>query len=298
MPWYFFAATTPILYSIVNFIEKYLLVKKIQDPLALAAISGLITGLLGLILGFITGFKFIGLNSIILLLFAGVLQVFYTIPYFTALNSDDTSRVVPLMQFIPVFTLILSIIFLNETMTIKQIIGLAIVVLTGIYLSSDKIDGKIFKLRKAFWFMLLAAFMFGTSSILFRFVSRDSNFWINLSYQFMGMGIASFILLIIPKIRRKIITQTKLLKSVVGLVAIVNGIVILAQMTEAYAVTLVAVPYVNLIGSIQPIVLLIFGIILTKWIPNIIKEDISNSIVFKKLVSVLFILVGFYLVYF
>ncbi|MDP1743280.1 MAG: EamA family transporter [Candidatus Amesbacteria bacterium] len=298
MPWFVFAIATPTFYSVVNFLEKYLLEKKIQDPLALAAIAGLISGLFGLTLGLITGFKYIGLDSIVLLLFAGLLQVFYTIPYYIALNSDDTSRVVPLMQFVPVFTLILSVLFLNESMAIKQIVGLSIVVITGIFLSSDKIEGQIFRPRKAFWFMLLAALMFGSSSILFRFVSKESSYWINLSYQFMGMGIGSLILISIPKLRRKIIAQTTLLKPVFGLVAIVNGIVILAQMTEAYAVTLVSVPYVNLIGSIQPIILLIFGFTLTKWFPKIIKEDISKTMIYKKIVSMILILVGFYLVYF
>ena len=78
----------------------------------------------------------------------------------------------------------------------------------------------------------------------------------------------------------------------------VNGIAILAQMTEAYAVTLIAVPFVNLMGSIQPMFVLVFGIVLTKWFTNIIKEDISKAIIYKKIASILFILVGFYLVYF
>ena len=266
--------------------------------LIIAVIFGLTSGLLGIILGFVTGFKNIGLGPIFLLLVAGALLVFYLIPYFTALSSDDVSRVVPLLQFIPVFTLILSSLFLNESMTVKQIIGLVIVVLTGVFLSTDKIEGKIFTPRKSLWYMLLAALMFGSSSILFRFVSKESSFWINLSYEFIGLGIGSLILLTIPKLRRNIFLQFKLLRSAFGLVNVVNGIAILAQMTEAYAVTLIAVPFVNLMGSIQPMFVLVFGIVLTKWFPNIIKEDISKAIIYKKIASILFILVGFYLVYF
>src|SRR3989344_1719749 len=181
MPWYLFALATPTLYSFTNFVDKFLIEKKIKDPIAITALAGLASGFIGLILGFFKGFENIGLSQTAILLFAGILLIFYLIPYFEAMKMEDASRIVPLYQFIPVFTLIISGLILQEHLNTRQIVGLLLVVAAGFLISAKKVEGGIFKPRKALWFMLVASFMYGSVGILFRFVVRDTNFWTTLS---------------------------------------------------------------------------------------------------------------------
>lgn len=298
MPWYLYAAVTPVLYSVTNFVDKFLIEKKIKDPIAITALSGLVSGALGILLGIFTGFKYLGLTQTALLLIAGLLLIFYLLPYYKALKLEDTSRVVPLFQFIPVFTLILSTIFLKESLSPKQTIGLLLVVSAGFILSAEKIEGKIFRPRKALWFMLLSGLMYGCVGILFRYVVRESDYWTTLSWNYIGTGLGAILLLLLPKIRLSIKSQVREIKSSLVIINANNGIAILADMSGAYAISLATVPLVNIIGGIQPLVVLILGLILSVWFPQIIKEDIRKVVVAHKLISILLIFSGLYLVYF
>lgn len=298
MPWYLFALATPILYSFTNFIDKFLLEKRIKDPLAITAIAGMAAGLLGVIIGIITGFARISLFQTALIVFAGILLIFYLLPYFEAMKMEDASRVVPLFQFIPIFTLILSSIFLQETLTTKQMIGLLIVVAGGVFISSKGINGSIFKPRRSLWLMLLASLMYGSVGILFRFVVRDVSYWTAVSYEYIGTGIGGILLFIIPRVRTNIVKQAKQIRSSMGIITISNGLAVLAQMSEAYAVSLAAVPLVNIIGGVQPLIVLFEGLILTTYFPHLIKEDIRKLVIIHKLASIMLIFLGLYLVYF
>jgi len=88
------------------------------------------------------------------------------------------------------------------------------------------------------------------------------------------------------------------MKNSFGIISANNALGLVAQMSESYAVSLAAVPLVNLIGSIQPLIVLIEGYILSVRFPQIIKEDIDIATLTHKLISILIIFAGLYLVYF
>lgn len=298
MPWYIFAAVTPLFYSFTNFIEKFLIEKKIKDPLGITALSCLASGIIGIFIALITGFSNPGTGQIMILIFAGILLTFYLIPYYEALKIEDASRIIPLFQFIPVITLILSTIILKETLSGKQIFGMLLVVFASFFISAEKVKGGTFRPRKSLYFMFLASFMYGLVGIIFRFVVREASFWTTLSYEYIGSGVGGVLLLLIPKVRKNLQNQFNAVKSSAGIISFNSSIAIIAQVSESYALSLAAVPLVNIIGSIQPAISLVEGIILTKKFPHLIKEDISKSTLTLKLISILIIFVGMYLVYF
>ncbi|KKQ98079.1 MAG: Conserved hypothetical membrane protein, DUF6 family [Candidatus Woesebacteria bacterium GW2011_GWA1_39_12] len=298
MPWYLFAAATPTLYSVSNFVDKFLIEKRIKDPMAITALACTASGILGIVIGIFTGFVNIGFAQILILIFAGILLTFYLIPYFEAMKLEDASRVVPLFQFIPVFTLILSTVILKETLSAKQILGLLLVVSAGLFISAEKIEGRMFRPRKSLYFMLLASFMYGLVGILFRFVVKEASFWTTLSYEYIGTGVGGMLLFLIPKVRKNLQNQISSIKSSAGIITFNNGIAIAAQMSESYALSLAAVPLVNIIGSIQPAISLVEGVILTKKFPHLIQEDITKAVVTHKFIAIIIIFIGLYLVYF
>jgi transporter family protein len=297
MPWYFFALLTSVFYSFTNILEKFLLEKRIKDPIVLTVFSGFMTGIIGVILGFSTGFQAVGILETVLLLFSGVLLLAYIIPYFDAMKLEDASRVVPLFQFIPVISFILSAVFLKETLSVKQIAGMVLVVGAGIALSLKKIEGSFITPRKSLWLMLLSSFMYASIAILFRFVVKDGNFWSSVSYQYMGAGIGAILLFLFLRTRHRWSVRVKEIHTSLGVMFINHCISLFAQVSESYAVSLVAVPFVYIIGGVQPVFVLVFGIILTLWFPNIIQEDIKKTVVAHKLISVLFMFLGLFLVY-
>jgi drug/metabolite transporter (DMT)-like permease len=241
MPWYIFALLAPILFSVSNYIDKFLLEKRIRDPFAITALTALFSGILGVGIGIVTGWKPIGGLGIWIAMAAGILLVLYLLPYFEALKREDASRVIPLFGFIPVFTLVLSSLFLHESLAPRQIVGIFIVVAGGFVLSLRRIEGRILRPRPALWLMLLSSVMYGVVSILFRFVARDVGFWTILSWEYIGKGVGAAFLMSLPVIRRSISSQMKGLKKSIGILLANDGIAILGQMSEDYAVTLALV---------------------------------------------------------
>lgn len=298
MPWYLFALATPAFYAAANLFDKYLLGKKIKDPIAIVVLAGISSGILGVVIGVLNGFKYIGLDQTVIVVFAGIILIFYMIPYFSALQKDDASSIVPLFQFTPVFTLILSSLILHETLASKQIYGLLLVVIASFVLEAEKLDFRIFVPRKAFWLMILASLMLGTVAILFRFVVKEEDFWTTLSYEYIGTGIAALILLALRKTRRRLSKQRQVIRKSFVLITIPNLLAIIAQMSESYAFSLVAVPLVNVIEGLQPLMVLTFATLLSVFSPHIIKETINKRILLQKSGSILLIFCGMYLVYF
>lgn len=295
--WVFYAALAPFLYSITNFVDKYLLEKKIKDPVAASIFGSFVTCILGLLLFAVLGFPQIEPMQAGFLILAGVLLVFYLVPYYSALKLDDTSVVVPLFQFSPLFVLILSWAFLHESLTIKQGIGFISILLSGYALSVDKIDLTLFRPRKILWLMMLSSLIFAVVLVLFRSVVKSESFWVTISYEMMGGGIGAILLLWYVGIKRfkKAVRQ---IIPLVGIVSANNGVAVMAQMSEGYALSLVSASFVSIVGGIQPLFLLLMGYALTRMFPKFIREDIDISVMKKKLAVMVFIFIGLYLIYF
>ena len=49
---------------------------------------------------------------------------------------------------------------------------------------------------------------------------------------------------------------------------------------------------VSVVGGIQPLFALVIGLVLSKWVPQIIKEDTKKGTVVLKLVAIAIIFVG------
>jgi len=98
--------------------------------------------------------------------------------------------------------------------------------------------------------MLLSGFMYGLVGILFRFVVKESSFWTTLSYEYIGSGIGGMLLFLLPKVRKSLSADLRQVKASAGIITVNNGIAVLAGMSESFAVSLAAVPLVNLLGSI------------------------------------------------
>lgn len=295
--WFYYALATPAIYSITNFIDKFLVDKKVKKPIVLTVANGFVVCLLGIIIGLFGAFTSIPLLQLILILIAGILLEIYIWPYYEALKRDDASRVVPLFQFVPVIVLVFSALLLREGLTGRQLFGFAFIFTGGFILSLKKLESGIFRPRASLWYMLLSSALYGTVLVLFRFVAKDFGFWTTLAYEYVGIGLGALLLLAIPFVRQSFFYQLKQVRAIAGLITVNNGLGILAQMSEGYALSIAAAPLVSIVGGIQPVFVLLYGLALSVWLPHIVKEDIAKSVIGIKLLTILLIAIGLYFVY-
>jgi bacterial/archaeal transporter family protein len=298
MSWIVFAIAAQALFAVSNFIDKFLIDKRIKDPLLVTILAGLASLLLGLLIFLMRGFTLIETKQLVLLLISGILLELYLIPYLKALTMDDASTIVPLFQFVPVFVLILSYIILGESLTGKQFLGSVFIIAGGFVIAAKKIDGGMFKLRPSLWFMVIASFLYAVTGVLFKWVVVAQDFWLTLGYESIGMGIGAIILLLWPPYRMGFRRETKKLRlSTWGLLFVNETVYVLALLSLFYAILLGSVALVSVIGGVQPFFVLIYGLMLSIWFPSVIREDIQKNTVLIKALAILLIFIGGYFVY-
>ncbi len=109
----FFSILSPAIFAVINYIDKFLLEKHNISPTVITVYGGIYAFVAGLIILVFTGLYPIDSKSLIIILSSGILTSLYLLPYYKALSLDETSYVIPLFQFYPIFVLLLSFLFLK-----------------------------------------------------------------------------------------------------------------------------------------------------------------------------------------
>lgn len=302
MNWFLIALLPPIFWSITNHIDKYLLTKYFKGGAigSVAIFSAIISLLLLPIIIFIHPAVLQTFNySYLLIALNGTLYLLATLPYFYALEKDDASLTVPLFQMIPVFSFILGYIFLKETLTVTQIIGGLIILVSSIFISLNISDIKKMKMKwNIFGLMVLSSILYALNFLFFKRFAIETDFWITSFWEYIGFAFFGvFLLIFIKNYRRGFIhvlrTNKLQVLEINGLNEIIN---IVAKISFNVASLLTPVTLVWIINGLQPLFVFIFGILLTILLPKISQEDISKKTLIQRVIAIFIITIGVYLI--
>lgn len=294
-----FAILSPAIYSVSNYIDKFVLEKFRLHPVVISVYSGFIALFISLFLLPFTGLYTGDIRSVFIIVASGVLTELYLLPYFKALSIDEASRVVPLFQFVPVFILILGYTLLGETLVSKQYIGAGFIIASGFLLSLKKPQAKIFSLRPALFYMLFSSAIYAFSVVLYKFGVKEIPFWQTLPLEGFGIAIGALCITAYGSsntiLRKKMETIPKKALVYIG----VNECVyLLARYTGYFALSLLSASLVSIIGGFQPLFIFLYGIALSIWFPSVIKEVITKKTIVLKFTAVFLIFVGLYLIFY
>lgn len=291
--WVIFALIPPLLNAIDSLGEKFLSEKHIENPIVIILNEGWMYFIFGIIIMLFHRISPLSLLQVISLIFSGMVFVFYLIPYFKALQTEDSSRVIPLFQFIPILVLVFSFLFLHESIGVNQLFGFIFTFLGAFLLTVQKGESKIFKPRKALWYMLLASFLYSLAPILFKYVVVTTDFWTAFFYQALGGGLAAVLLLIVPSYRKSFFHEGLHLPFPTwSLMSLNQTLAIFAELSSSFAFSLAPVALVSVLTGTQSFFVLIFAIILSLKFPHILSEDIGKNTLIVKSISILLIFLG------
>ncbi len=297
MSWITFSILSSLLLAAGNIADKYIVDKHVNKLGALALIYAIIMYIFaGLIFLFI-GFNILPIKDTFLILLTGVFAVSALLAYYKALVIDEASRVIPLFQTVPIYALILGYVFLGEVIKPITYPGFILVLLGGILLSTKKFDASILKPRSSFLLMMVAAFSSAAISIIFKKISLENSFWQTLAWQNLAIAIVASFLVTAPTLRKDFIEtiHNKGIK-IIGLMGSSESLFFFGGMLKYYAITLAPVALVTVLGGVQPFFVFLYGILLTIFLPHLIKEELSKKILTQKLFSIFLIVIGAYLV--
>ena len=293
------ASVAPLIWSVLNHTDKYLL-KKYSGHAGIGALSILSSIFAVVPLPFIfilddTVFK-IQTPDLLVLITTGVLTAVGIFFYFHALDHDDASHVVPFWFLVPIISYFLGIIFLSEFITTDKIIGSGITLLGAFVLSLEFDSGVTIKKITPI-LMMASSFFLAINNILFKMAANDYSFWVSIFWNQVGMLLFGLSLLLFVKRYRKDFF-TMLINGHHELLTInVVGEVlqIVAGFFAFYSVLIAPVSLVLLVNyTIQPLFVFIEGLLLTFIFPGFVTEKINRRHSIQKLSAIVIMAIGIY----
>lgn len=296
---YFFALLSYAFYATVNYVDKFVLQKYEINPTVISVYTGFFAIFSSILIILFTGFHRIDLQSAVIIILSGILTELYMLPYFKSLKIDEASRIIPLFQLTPVIVIFLSFFFLHETLLPKQYLGSFFIIAASFFLTIEKVELKIFKIRTSLWYMLLAGLLYAIAIFLFKIgLKHEILFWTALPYEGLGVLIGSILILCYKNNFQLFKKMTKNSNRKVFIYIPVNDIIFIAsRYLQYFALTFLSVSVVSILGGFQPLFALIYGLILSLCFPKILQEVISKKTVTMKLTAIITIFAGLYFIF-
>ena len=292
MNWILLALLAPLFWAFSNFIDKYILekhTKGIFDFLFFCTITSWF--FFAIILAFV-GIPELDIYSWIPVA-TGIALIYSYGFYGKALEKGDTSSLIILFLLGPVVTVILAFMFLGQTLSSNELFGFAIVLIGAFIVSFEKIRG-IFS--NGFGLILVAILMWSIMTLFIDFGLTKMSFWDYFMLDNLGSSLAGLTLFIIPSIRRQVINGLKTATARKYVWYSWNNVLdFFGQMTAKKTLAIApSAGLVTVVMQVQSFYGIVIGLLLTVFIPHIIKEDISSRILIKKFIGALIMFLGVY----
>lgn len=310
MHWILIALIAPILWSVANHTDKFILNRYGDKEAGVGSIM-LFTTLFGVI---VIPVLFL-INPHVLevsahdrwiLLASGVLYGGFLYFYLKALFTDEASIVIPIFQLIPVFGFIFSYFLLGETLTTYQMIGSVIIILFGILLvwdldsasGSEDSGASGSRLMKLKWsvliFTAISGALYALSETIFKVGAvGEQGFVQSLFWNHTGLLVVGVFLLFFRQSRQGFFNIFKKNAGrVLGLNALGEMATLFGDMATRYALLIAPVTLVLVVSGTQPFFVLVIGSLLTLFFPKMFNERIDRKHLIHKIVSIVGITIG------
>lgn len=301
MNWLVLVAIASISDSLRIFIDNYTsdVYFKGRHAVAQKVFNGWAFPIFSLVILIITGFNFSGMdvNVALIMVLSGIIHGIATIPYYRALELDDSTNIGIFTQLAPVLFLIFGWFFLDQTFTPIQLIAF-VIILSAPFLIISTTRKKSRKIKlKAVLFAFLYVLIAVIGSIVFvKNSTPDQNFVTAITLVLIGKGIADLAIIYTrPKLRKRFYDVYKKSHHKVIRPLIINAVVRVIQQFS-YRGALLAAPSVAIASvasdSSEPIIIFFMGLLFTLIWPKFGREKLDRKTVLVHLIATILVVVG------
>jgi len=288
MSWVLFSVLAALIWSISSIIDKFVLSKWVRNPNVPVIFTSVI-GLIGaLFIYLLHGFSPLSYLNIGLAFISGASFIISCILYFKAVQIEEISRVVPMFYLSPLFVMIMAAIFLGEVFGPLKYLGIFLLVIGAIIISSKNLK---MRFGKAFWLMITCSLLGAAGTVITKYLLNFADFWTIFSYTRIGtvFALIPIFYLDFPDL---ISTIKKHGKKVVGVISFNTSLNLVGVLFITIALSMGFVTLVNALSSVQPFFVLLFTVILSRFYPRILKEEIGKSTILIKVIAIILMFVG------
>ena len=247
-----------------------------------------------LVLGMIPfGVTFIEPSLLLIATIGGALFILALIPFLSALQGDEASRVIPLVGgVVPLATLIGEVAFLGARLSTLDYLAFALLVVGSIVLTITH-SGSGRRSYSAIAKAVFGAVLFAASFVITKYVFDHTTFvngffWMRLGGVLVAIGLF-FLHDVRQGLKDFLKNNTKLVQSGYFATQALNGGGVVLQ---NYAISLASVSLVNALQGVQYLFIIAFVAIAAKFKPGLLGEKITVAILIEKLAAVFIIVAG------
>jgi drug/metabolite transporter (DMT)-like permease len=279
------------------FIDKYILARAVHDYRAVPLYSASVALVTGSLLWIFTGLPRPPTVPLLLAMVSGGLTLWGAVLYYRVIATEEASSVIIQIQLLPVLTLLLSVLFLQERLSWVQLAGFALILAATLAASSEGTPVR-WRPSRAYLTIMVATLCWAASNVLFKFVVERSSYPEVLAYETWGWFIAGMIVwLAAPDTRRAFHASVATISRSALSWVVVNELLFLgAKLLAFFAISLAPVSLVGVVGSTAVFFGVLYGVLLTHLFPRIFAEDISRNGLLKKAVLALVAFAGLLLI--
>ena len=299
MLWFWISLAAFFFLALSAVVDKFLLTKTRLRALSFAFFISLGGAVLSLVLLF-AKINLQLLPAFWLPLLIGGGALFFSLYFmFLAVEKGEVSKVNPLIvSLTPAFVFLMSFFTGLELITGKRLFGVLLIVLAGYFLARAGV--KKTRLHYQAWiFVLLSALFFGLANVFSKIVYDGLPFFeAFFGLRWMCLIVAIVFVICFNKLHdiREIFKHQKsdngsTMKKAVLVMIIGQTTGVLGVVLQQYAIKLGNVILVTALNGTQFFFLLLLVLILAKFFPSILQEDVSRNSMLKKLLwsAILFI---------
>lgn len=317
--WLFITISAYFINAGVYVADKFLLSKKIHSSIAYAFYVGIWSV-------FNVGLLFFwpwtpNLQELTLDLLAGFLFLITLVFWYKALHQSEASRVVPIVgALVPIFSFILSFVFLGETLSKQQLLAFIILICGGglisikhtkVYLYKKVINrfreiigdiaGNIPAGAQPTSRLLInataAAVFFAVYYVLMKYIYTYQPFIGGFVWSRLGSFVGVILMLFAPDWRQVIFKQQKGAKTSKNLFFFltVRLLASAAFIMINWAISLGNVAIVNALQGVQYLFLFVIILLISNKFPKMLNEQLGGGVFLQKLIGAIMICLGLYL---
>ena len=301
MNWLVVLAIAVVSDALRIFIDNYIsdVYFKEKGAVSQKIVSGIVTPILGIIILIVTGFNFTEIPpvALTLLLMSGVLGSLAGIPYYKALEIDDSTNIGIFFQFSPILYLIIGWIIGDEQFSIIQLLACFIILAAPllVVITAKKRSRKV-RIKAALLAFISIIFYVASGETFIQGNVDSINIFSEIGLVLITKGLSD--LLIIGsrrKLRRRL---AKVVKSSRRKVLFPINISIVMRVIQefSYRIGLIIAPSVAIASAasdaVEPAVIFFMGLLLTILWPKFGREKLQKKTVLVHFIATVLVVIG------
>jgi len=228
---------------------------------------------------------------------AGLISAVGYFFYALSIRREEASRIAALTSLSPAFVAVLAIFLVGEIFSVQSYTGIVLMILGSALISYKGNYAKKMIPISLVLILFATNLFYGVEQTISKVSLDQLSFPTFLMMFLFGRMFIVFPGLAVPSAKRKFISEVRSLGKSFGLTLVTGSVTwTLGVILFFYAASLGPITLVAATSLITPLFTLFFAILMTKYLPSILKEEIDRKTVALKFLAIILIIFGTYFI--